>query len=118
MLELRSLAAEPFVVCPRHIKPDLYTQIVNLCQQAGFQPKIVQEASPPEVMLSFVEAGTGIALVSANAEARHNVGVIYRPRENDWTILDNPHSRALLVGYISCVVKGCPILLRLLVAPG
>lgn len=78
-IELRSLALEAFVLCPKQVKPELYTQILNLCQQAGFQPKIVQEASPPEVLIGLVESGMGISLVAAGAENRHKTQVIYRP---------------------------------------
>jgi DNA-binding transcriptional LysR family regulator len=78
-LELRALANEPFVLCPEYAKPDLYAQIMNLCQQKGFQPKVVQEASPPEVLIGLVESGMGISLVAAGAETRHKTGVMYRP---------------------------------------
>lgn len=78
-IELRSLQNEPFVLCPQHIKPELYLQIIHLCQQAGFLPNVAQEASPPELMLGFVESGMGISLVAAGAQTRHKVGVVYRP---------------------------------------
>lgn len=78
-IELRSLQNEPFVLCPQHVKPELYLQIMHLCQQAGFQPNVAQEASPPELMLGFVESGMGISLVAAGAQTRHKVGVVYRP---------------------------------------
>jgi DNA-binding transcriptional LysR family regulator len=77
-IDLRSLANESFVMCPQSAKPDLYSQIIQLCDRAGFQPQIVQEASPPEVLLGFVASGMGISLVAAGAETRHNVGVAYR----------------------------------------
>ena len=78
-IELRSLYAESFVMCPRHIKPDAHQQIIQLCDRAGFQPKIIQEASPPEVLLRLVESGMGISLMAANSEMRHNAKVVYRP---------------------------------------
>lgn len=87
-LELRSLVNQPFIICPHHVKPDLYIQIMTLCQQAGFQPKIVQEASPPEVVLGFVESGMGISLVGAGAEVRHKAGVVYRPLVDPVPILE------------------------------
>jgi DNA-binding transcriptional LysR family regulator len=77
-IDLRSLANESFVMCPQTVKPDLYSQIMKLCEQAGFKPQIVQEASPPEVLLGFVASGMGISLVAAGAETRHNVEVVYR----------------------------------------
>ncbi|NJN56627.1 MAG: LysR family transcriptional regulator [Leptolyngbyaceae cyanobacterium SL_5_9] len=77
-IPLHFLANEPFVLCPEQVKPDLYHQIMRLCQQAGFQPKIAQEATPPEVVVSFVEAGAGVSLVASGAQTRHNAGVVYR----------------------------------------
>lgn len=78
-IELRSLKLESFVMCPKRIKPDAHEQIMQLCARAGFEPKIVQEASPPEVLLRLVESGMGISLTAANSETRHNVKVVYRP---------------------------------------
>ncbi|BAZ12699.1 transcriptional regulator LysR family protein [Calothrix sp. NIES-4071] len=78
-ISFAALAKEPFIICPQHVKPDLYAQIISACQKTGFTPNIVQEASPPEVMLSFVESGMGISLVAAGAEIRHKVSVVYRP---------------------------------------
>lgn len=78
-IELRSLYAESFILCPRDLKPDVRKQIIQLCTQAGFKPNIVQEASPPEVQLRLVESGMGISLIAASSQTRHNAQVIYRP---------------------------------------
>ncbi|MBD2102823.1 LysR family transcriptional regulator [Leptolyngbya sp. FACHB-261] len=78
-IDLHLLADESFVLCPQPVKPELYAQIMQLCDQAGFRPRIVQEASPPEVLLGLVESGMGITLVAAGAGTRHNLGVVYRP---------------------------------------
>ncbi len=78
-IELRSLYAESFILCPKNVKADVHQQIIQLCAQAGFQPKIVQEASPPEVLLRLVESGMGISLTTGNSEARHKANVVYRP---------------------------------------
>ncbi len=78
-IELRSLADEPFLLCTESVKPDLYSQILQLCAQAEFQPKIVQEASPPEVLLGLVASGMGISLIVANVKTRHTAEVVYRP---------------------------------------
>jgi DNA-binding transcriptional LysR family regulator len=77
-IEMRSLAAESFILCPKDIKPDVHAQILQLCAQAGFQPQVIREASPPEVQLRLVESGMGISLVAANSETRHNANVVYR----------------------------------------
>jgi DNA-binding transcriptional LysR family regulator len=77
-IPLHFLANEPFVLCPEQVKPDFYHQILRLCKQAGFQPKVAQEATPPEVVVSFVEAGAGVSLVASGAQTRHSAGVVYR----------------------------------------
>lgn len=87
-IDLHLLKSEPFVLCPQYVKPELYSQIMDLCQQSGFQPNIVQEVSPPEVMLGFVESGMGISLVGASAQTRHKVGVIYRPLSTPTPVLE------------------------------
>ncbi len=78
-IDLQLLATEPFIICPEAVKPELYAQIMQLCQQAGFSPHIVQEASPPEVSLSLVASGMGITLVASGAQMRHRIGLVYRP---------------------------------------
>jgi DNA-binding transcriptional LysR family regulator len=77
-IPLHLLANEPFVLCPEQVKPDFYHQIMRLCEQAGFQPQVAQEATPPEVVVSFVEAGAGVSLVASGAQMRHSAGVVYR----------------------------------------
>lgn len=78
-IELRSLHAESFVMCPKHLKPDAREQILQLCNSLGFTPNVIQEASPPEVLLRLVELGMGISLIAANCETKHKAKVIYRP---------------------------------------
>ncbi|MBD2258300.1 LysR family transcriptional regulator [Pseudanabaena sp. FACHB-2040] len=87
-IDLRSLANEPFIVCPESVKPDLYGQFMRLCQEAGFSPQIVQEASPPEVVLGFVASGMGVSLVASGAEARHSAGVTYRALSTPTPLLE------------------------------
>jgi DNA-binding transcriptional LysR family regulator len=82
------LADEPLIIFPRAVKPDFYDLIIALCQQAGFQPKIVQEATPPEVVVSLVEAGVGISLLAGGAANRHKAGVVYRAIADSAPYLD------------------------------
>jgi DNA-binding transcriptional LysR family regulator len=87
-IDLRSLANEPFILFPESVKPELYAQVMQLCQQVGFSPRVVQEASPPEVMLGLVASGMGISLVASGAEIRHRVGVVYRPLSAPTPVLE------------------------------
>lgn len=88
ILDMRSLANESFVLCPQDIKPELYNQILETCEQAGFQPNIIQESSPPEVLLRIVESGMGITLVAAGMETRHKLNVVYRPLKESIAVLE------------------------------
>ena len=87
-IPLATLASEPMLIYPRFVKPDCYDLIISLCHEAGFQPRIVQEATPPELLVSLVEAGVGLALVEASVESRHDQGVVYRPIAESTPYLD------------------------------
>ena len=110
-IEVRSLCNESFILCPKEIKPDVRQQIEQLCISAGFQLKIVQEASPPEVQLRLVESGMGVSLIAASSQSRHNAKVVYRPLIDPVPALDiavvwhrNHQSQALadLINIVSC----------------
>lgn len=113
VLDLRSLAHESFILCPQHVKPDLYNHIMNACQQAGFQPNIVQEASPPEVVLGLVESRMGIALTAAGAQTRHKLNVVYRPLKEPVPMLEiaagwrREQSSNVLKQFIEVMQKRC-----------
>jgi DNA-binding transcriptional LysR family regulator len=87
-VSLRSLANEPFVLFPRHIKPEFYEHIMSACQQAGFQPKVVQEVTPPDVAVSFVGAGAGVSLVAAGYQNKQSSGVVFRTLEEPTAVLE------------------------------
>jgi DNA-binding transcriptional LysR family regulator len=76
---LGALAGERFVLFPRPLAPDLYDQILQLCQSAGFQPAVAQEAVQMQTVVRLVAAGTGVALVPASVQQLHQAGVAYRP---------------------------------------
>jgi LysR family hydrogen peroxide-inducible transcriptional activator len=60
-VELQSLREEPFIVLK---KGQGFRQIaLDLCQQAGFAPKIVFESGNIETVQSLVAAGMGVAFV-------------------------------------------------------
>ena len=81
-IEWRSLQNESFILCPQDIKPDVRQQIEQLCTDAGFELKIAQEASPPEIQLRLVESGVGISLMATQSRSRHQAKVVYTPLVN------------------------------------
>jgi DNA-binding transcriptional LysR family regulator len=78
-VSLSVLADESFILFPSKKGPVFYEQIMTLCQQAGFRPKVAQEAVQMQTIVGLVAAGMGIAIVPASLQNFHRSGVIYRP---------------------------------------
>ena len=79
---LESLANEPFVHFPRPVAPGLYDRILDLCQEAGFRPRVVQEAQEWLTIVGLVEAGVGVSLVPESFRKLKWGEVAYRPLGN------------------------------------
>jgi DNA-binding transcriptional LysR family regulator len=77
-LALQALADETFIAYRRHTGPGLYDAIVSACIQAGFSPRIGQEAPRIVSTLNLVAAGLGISLVPASLQGMHLDGVAFR----------------------------------------
>jgi DNA-binding transcriptional LysR family regulator len=89
-IALRRLAREPFVSFPRARGPAFFDHLLRLCSDAGFTPRIVQEA-PQLDLVSLVAAGFGVALVPSSLRATQRPGGVFRP------ILDAPPADLLIV---------------------
>ena len=75
---LTSLANEGFILFPRILAPGLYDLIISLCQQAGFSPKVAQEAIQMQTIVSLVAAEMGVAIVPASLQNLQRIGVVYK----------------------------------------
>lgn len=78
-VSLSDLADESFILFPAKMGPVFYEQIIYLCQQAGFRPKVAQEAVQMHTIIGLVAAGLGVAIVPASLQNFHRSGVTYRP---------------------------------------
>lgn len=78
VVELRELAAEPFILFPRSQAPGLYDAIVSLCLEAGFSPIAGQEAIQMQTIISLVAAEMGVAIVPASMQNFQRSGVVYK----------------------------------------
>jgi DNA-binding transcriptional LysR family regulator len=78
-ISLKALANEPFILFPRHVGPGFYDQIVSLCQNAGFSPRVVQEARLMQTIVCLVAAAMGVALVPSSLQNLQRPGVVYKP---------------------------------------
>ena len=70
---LRDLAEEPFVAPSPHATT-YYDWYVSLCRNAGFEPRIAQEADSAQGLLSMVSAGIGVALVPETLRVFQSAG--------------------------------------------
>jgi DNA-binding transcriptional LysR family regulator len=77
-LPLEALSGEPFILFPRANSPEVYDNIVQACQHAGFSPKIVQQAPEVASALNLIAAGEGVSIVPASMRHMQPQGVAYR----------------------------------------
>ena len=64
-IRMSELAEEPFILFPRDIGCGLFDHVMTLCNQAGFVPRVVQEAREGTTIMALVAAGTGISILPA-----------------------------------------------------
>jgi len=77
-LAMRDLADSPFLAFPQRDGTDFHRQLIELCSQAGFEPRIVQEVAPMHALIGLVGAGVGVAIVPASVRKLRFEGVVYR----------------------------------------
>ncbi|MHA3792767.1 LysR family transcriptional regulator [Sphingomonas sp. YL-JM2C] len=72
-LPLATLATEPFIL---HTRISVLHMVALLaCQEAGFLPRVAQEATQVHTILSLVQSGLGVALVPARTTRQVPDGV-------------------------------------------
>ncbi|OAF06266.1 hypothetical protein AYJ54_14155 [Bradyrhizobium centrolobii] len=62
-IAVRTLASQPFIFFANASRRGLNGHVVHLCGEAGFAPKVVQEAEDGGAILGLVAAGFGIAVL-------------------------------------------------------
>ena len=78
-VRLGELRSEPFILYPRANGSLLYDSIIAACQNAGFSPRVVQEAPQMASMVSLVAASVGVTLVPESVCQLRPAGVRYLP---------------------------------------
>lgn len=74
---LAALAEDPFVLFPPTMRSRILELIVAACAQAGFSPRIAQEAEQLHTLLALVSAGLGVTLVPDWVAGAHPPGIDY-----------------------------------------
>jgi DNA-binding transcriptional LysR family regulator len=79
-VDAADLAEEPFILPPQYEERGLSAQILEICQEGGFQPRAAHEnVWLVQTTVGLVAAGAGVALVPASTQALGREGVVYRP---------------------------------------
>ncbi|MCU0491302.1 MAG: LysR family transcriptional regulator [Chloroflexaceae bacterium] len=79
LIEPQLLQQEPLILFPRNQGPALYDKVIRRCQEAGFSPNVVHEATTPQTVLGLVAAGVGCAFVAASLQQNGWPDVTFRP---------------------------------------
>ncbi|MCF2526041.1 LysR family transcriptional regulator [Yinghuangia soli] len=77
-VRIEQLAELPFVLLPREVGPPLYDQITALCADAGFTPRVVQNAVEWQTVCALVGTGLGVSLAPASVRRIRLGGVAFR----------------------------------------
>ena len=117
-LAIAALAEEPFVFFPRSYGTGLYDQVIALTRQAGFSPRIAQEASEAMTIIGLVSAGLGGAILPASFRRTRVDGVVYRTLSDPeattavWLVRRQNEGSPLALSFIDLVTREAASLRR------
>jgi len=78
-IPIAELAGEPFVSFPANAGSTVRDATVTACGDAGFHPRVVQEAPDSYTILALVAAGVGVTLTLSSCQHIQQTGLVYRP---------------------------------------
>jgi DNA-binding transcriptional LysR family regulator len=79
-IRLRDLVDTPFVGFPRWAIPNVYDRLMAACARGGLKaPRVVQETAVETMILSLVQCGVGVAIVSSASRWRCPPGATLLP---------------------------------------
>ncbi|MBG4271391.1 LysR family transcriptional regulator [Pseudomonas aeruginosa] len=117
-LAIAALAEEPFVFFPRSYGTGLYDQVIVLTRQAGFSPRIAQEASEAMTIIGLVSAGLGVSILPASFRRTRVDGVVYRTLSDPeattavWLVRRQNEGSPLALSFIDLVTREAASLRR------
>ncbi|HCE9348458.1 TPA: LysR family transcriptional regulator [Pseudomonas aeruginosa] len=117
-LAIAALAEEPFVFFPRSYGTGLYDQVIALTRQAGFSPRIAQEASEAMTIIGLVSAGLRVSILPASFRRTRVDGVVYRTLSDPeattavWLVRRQNEGSPLALSFIDLVTREAASLRR------
>jgi len=86
-LHWRQLEGEPLIILSRREGVSLHDAVLGACHRAGFLPTLAHTPSLVSTVLSYVEAGAGIAVVSDGVTSLgQGLPIIFRPLVPAYTV--------------------------------
>jgi DNA-binding transcriptional LysR family regulator len=86
-IDVADLADEPFVTFPGAQGSSVRDHLVRTAMNAGFTPRIVQEAPDSYTILALVAAGVGVTLTVSSVQHIRQSGMVYRALRGDVPVI-------------------------------
>lgn len=87
-LRLSALSDEPFVLWPMLEGRGFHLQVIRLCANAGFVPRVEQEAHGMHAVLSLVAVGLGVSVVPESMSGFREDRIRYVPIDEASSLFD------------------------------
>jgi DNA-binding transcriptional LysR family regulator len=78
-VRLSALADEGFILFPYAANPKLHADLMAACRDAGFTPRVVEEADTRILAVNLVAAGLGISFLGVHLAHLCGSGTVFRP---------------------------------------
>jgi DNA-binding transcriptional LysR family regulator len=107
-IDLKDLEPMFFVGMSSKTYPGSNEWLIHTCREAGFTPRILQNAEREPGVISFVAAGLGVALLPEQIKKLPHQGVIFRPLRRPlaveaWAVWNLNNSSDCLKQYVRIV---------------
>lgn len=87
-LDAKELSSCSFILTPRSIGTGYYDSIINLCFDAHFSPRVIQEVNDLHELISLVSTGLGVSIVPKSLIQYKKSNVIYKKLSDDSYLVD------------------------------
>jgi DNA-binding transcriptional LysR family regulator len=111
-IDLKDLEPMFFVSMSEKTYPGAHEWLIQACREAGFTPRILQDADREPAVLSFVAARLGVALLPEQIKRLPHEGVIFLPLRQrliaqSWAVWKGKNGSTCLKQYIQIVKEHC-----------
>jgi LysR family transcriptional regulator, benzoate and cis,cis-muconate-responsive activator of ben and cat genes len=107
-IDLKDLEPMFFVGMSQKTYPGSNEWLIDVCREAGFTPRILQDADRESAVISFVAAGLGVALLPEQIKRLRHEGVSFIPLRKrltaeSWAVWKGNNSSGSLKQYVQIV---------------